>query len=416
MKIRGFWRYENGLLAMMFFTFGIVFLDRLAILYLMPFIAPDFGLNNLQIGILTGALALTWAASGFLIGSLADRSRGHKAVLITMITIFSLCSIGSGLASTFAVLLLARAIMGLSEGPVLPIAQSLMAAESSQSRRGFNMGFLQTSGSGLIGAVIGPPLVIGLANAVGWRWAFYIVGVPGLVIAAVLAVFLRAPRMESARTETAKPVTKNRLTLSQIIRQRNIWLCTLIACACMTWIFSMIVFLPIYLVQTKHFTTEEMSLIMMMTGVGTMVWGFVVPAISDRLGRRPTTMVFFLMALLGPLATIYMGHSVPMLAFALFIAYSVMGCPSLVMATIPAESLSTQYVATALGLIMGIGEVVGGVMAPIAAGAAADFFGPDAPFWVAFGGAAVAFLLAFAIVETAPAKIGLGMKPQASTI
>ena len=56
-------RYENTLVAILFFTWGTVFLDRMSGLYLAPFIAREFQLTNEQIGMLASALAITWAIS-----------------------------------------------------------------------------------------------------------------------------------------------------------------------------------------------------------------------------------------------------------------------------------------------------------------------------------------------------------------
>lgn len=61
----GFFTYENGLLALMCVTFGLVFVDRFALVYLSPFIVKDLGLNNTQVGMLVSALGITWAVLGY---------------------------------------------------------------------------------------------------------------------------------------------------------------------------------------------------------------------------------------------------------------------------------------------------------------------------------------------------------------
>jgi MFS family permease len=67
----------------------------------------------------------------------------------------------------------------LAEGPILPLSQTLMVEASTPSRRGLNMGLLQGSSAGLLGAVIAPPVIVALAVAYGWRTAFYLTCVPG---------------------------------------------------------------------------------------------------------------------------------------------------------------------------------------------------------------------------------------------
>jgi sugar phosphate permease len=64
---KGFFSYENGIVLLMALTFGCLFFDRLALNFLMPYVAKDLNLNNTQIGILAGALSLAWAYWAFCI-------------------------------------------------------------------------------------------------------------------------------------------------------------------------------------------------------------------------------------------------------------------------------------------------------------------------------------------------------------
>jgi MFS family permease len=74
-------RYESSLVAMLFVTWGTVFLDRMAQLYLAPYIAPEFNLSHEQIGLLASVLAITWAISTLFFGALSDRV-GRRPILI----------------------------------------------------------------------------------------------------------------------------------------------------------------------------------------------------------------------------------------------------------------------------------------------------------------------------------------------
>ena len=74
-------RYENRLVAILFFAWGTVFLGRMSPLYLVPYFAPEFHLSHEQVGTLASVLAITWAASTFVFGVLSDRV-GRKPVLV----------------------------------------------------------------------------------------------------------------------------------------------------------------------------------------------------------------------------------------------------------------------------------------------------------------------------------------------
>jgi sugar phosphate permease len=75
------------------------------------------------------------------------------------------------------------------------------------------------------------------------------------------------------------------------------------------------------------------------------------------------------------------------------------------MATIPSETIPARYIATAVGLSVGIGEVLGGVSAPAVAGSAADRYGLSAPLLIQAGCALIGALLALALKETAPRRL-----------
>ena len=73
------------------------------------------------------------------------------------------------------------------------------------------------------------------------------------------------------------------------------------------------------------------------------------------------------------------------------------------MATVPSESVDARHITTAMALVMGMGEVVGGVFSPTIAGWAADLAGLSAPLWIMMGLCVVAGVLALGMRETAPA-------------
>src|SRR3984885_9186068 len=108
--------YQIGLVALLSVNFGIVFFDRNALSFLMPFVLPDLGLNNTQVGMLASALSLTWACAAFGIGVVSDKTGSRKALLIIATLAFSICSFLSGIATSFAMLLAAGVPLGARGG------------------------------------------------------------------------------------------------------------------------------------------------------------------------------------------------------------------------------------------------------------------------------------------------------------
>jgi MFS family permease len=397
MNNKGFFSYENKLLILLSFIFGFVLFDRMALNFLVPFFEKELNLNNTQIGLLASLLALSWAISGFVIGRLSDKTGHRKKYLLIAVVIFSACSFISGLAASFAFLLVARVIMGFAEGPVLPLTQSIMADASTEKRRGFNMGFMQSFGSNLLGTVLAPVVLVKLALDFGWKNAFFIAGLPGLILALLGFIFIK----ETVSATKEKTVAK----ISDLLKYRNVWVAIILSCCMMTWMFAQITFLPKYLVAVKHFTEEDMGKTMGAFGVGAILWGAIVPALSDKFGRKPMVIFFFFMSMLMPLSVVFGGNDFGPVALLVLLGATTMGCFPIVLATIPSETVPHKYLAQTLGLIMGIGELVGGFAAPAIAGWSADAFGLNAPFFIAAGAVLIAAFVGFLLIETAPVKL-----------
>jgi MFS transporter, ACS family, hexuronate transporter len=187
--------YQALLTGLLSLNFGFVLFDRNAVSFLMPFIQPELGLNNTQVGLLSSGLALTWALSALGTGVLADRVGSRKAWLIGMTIVFSLCSFLSGMAASFLMLLGARLLMGLAEGGIMPVSQAMLASEIAPQHRGLAMGVAQGFFSSLMGSFVAPVVLVAFAAAYGWRESFFLAGVPGLLMALLMYWFIKAPRV-----------------------------------------------------------------------------------------------------------------------------------------------------------------------------------------------------------------------------
>jgi predicted MFS family arabinose efflux permease len=390
----------------MFFTYGFVMMDRLSIMYLFPFIAPDLKLNNSEIGMSVSILSICWAISGWVFSSISDIFGSKKKILVIFILLFSLASVSSGFATTFTSLLIARALMGIAEGPVLPIVSTSVIAGSTPSRRGFNMGVVQGA-TALLGTILAPLIVIAIAETSNWRNSFYILAIPGILIAFVLMKWMKEPVFSS----TVVRDVHHRPSLTdykKAFQHRNIWLCAIISIGFMTWLFAFTAFAPTFLVTTYKFTPGQTSLIMSSMGLGGFVWGVLLPKLSDRVGRKPIMIIFGFIAALTPIVLAELHTSYITLLFLTFFLSVAQGYAPLFMSVIPAESAPKEFVTTAMSMIIFIGEIVGGTIVPTAAGALADKVSMTAPFWMAAGGSFLVFLVSIALVETAPSKVEKG--------
>lgn len=400
-----FWTYENKLTGMFFFVIGIVFFDRLIINYLMPFIQEDLDLNNADIGLLAAAVSLTWALGSIVGGRLSDKVKSKRIYLVVLIVAFSVSSFFQGFVGTFTMLLSLRLLMGAFEGPIIPVTQSVLALESSERRRGFNLGFTMNTANGLFGSILAPLVIVAIATAFDWRTAFFFTVLPGLVIALFVFKLMREPEF-SAERQAEKTITKaeRKERFLAVLKNRNIILSIVMFSGFMVYLIALQVFAPVYLTGVKGLTPTTMSYIMAAFGLGTAVWGFVVPMISDRIGRKPTAIGFGFLSVLAPLSLLLIDNPFIM-APTIFLLAAGMGVGGMAMSVIPAESVNPLYVGLAVGLPVGIGEIVGGFINPLVTGALADQFGLGIALVISSGGALVATLFAFLLKETAPSKV-----------
>jgi MFS family permease len=405
MSQKGLWTYENGLLLILAVSFGFAFFDRNAVSYLSTYIVNDLKINNAQVGLLGAALSLSWAVSAVVVGRWSDSVGVRKPFLIGILLIFSVCSILSGLATSFYMLLVSRLIMGLAEGPMMPICLAILTAESSPHRRGLNIGIVQSLFSSLLGATIAPVVLVQLAIWFNWRVAFFLSGVPGIICALAIMRYVREPKPAPAVgmpiTSDAGPVVK-----SGIFSQRNIWLCASIACLMVSWLMLHQMFLPLFFTTIRHFTEQQGSWIMSATGLCATLSGFIAAGISDRIGRKPVVITACLLSLLTPLAALYFQGSIFMLTALMFIGWIGTAAFALFMAVIPGETLPVRYAATATGIVACMGEVAGGGL-QLVGGWIADLTTRAAPIQIAVVCALGGTILALFLKETAPIKTGV---------
>src|SRR5579864_396729 len=126
--------YEAGLVALVFLTWGTVFLDRTSLASLVPYIKHDLPLSHEQVGLLASALALAWAFASLIFGAMSDRV-GRRPILIPAVFAFSILSWLSGIVRTFGQLYLVRALMGAAEGPAWATITATVEESSAPERR-----------------------------------------------------------------------------------------------------------------------------------------------------------------------------------------------------------------------------------------------------------------------------------------
>jgi predicted MFS family arabinose efflux permease len=385
-----------------FFTWGTVFLARMSVLYLAPFIAPDLHLSHSQVGLLAATLAIAWAASGLILGAVSDRI-GRRPILIPAVFLFSILSWISGLMRSFAGLFMVRTAMGLAEGPTWPMMTAMIEAASAPKNRGRNIGIVVSAGA-LVGLALAPVLTTQIGARFGWRIAFFVVGLPGILLGFLIWKFVKEPiAVDPDSPHHAKPTLADYLSL---LRIPNMCLSCVGAAGFMTWLFVMHVFAPLYITEVTKRTATLAGLIIGAGGFGAFLWGWIFPWVSDRAGRKPVLIFLALISALAPLTfqVPYLIAHPLLMALSGFLANGGQAIAALVLVLVPSESVPMRLHATAIGLSTLVGEVVGAAFAPVFAGAVADRYGLAAPLWIASGGAVLVLVASLFLTETAPSR------------
>ncbi|MER2191714.1 MAG: MFS transporter [Solibacillus sp.] len=398
------WSYENTLVVIFFFAIGFVFFDRLAINYLFPMMSEDLGLNYTHLGLLGAALALTWSVSGPLGGFISDKVKSKKTMLAILVLAFSLISLLHGFAQSFAMLFVLRLLMGIVEGPLIPQTQSILAIESSERRRGFNLGFTMNTSNALFGSILAPVAIVALANQFDWHMAFYLTIIPGIIISAFIFMKVKNPDSQKFHSMHETKSTE-KVKVKDVLKNRNIILSIITFSLFMTTLMAFQIFAPTYFVQAKGLSSTTMSFVMAAFGVGYAIFGFAIPMLSEKIGRKPASILSAFALILVPISVVFV-ESVPLLMALLFIGAAGSGVIGMSMSVIPVESVPLRYSGLAVGLTIGIGELFGGFLNPMVNGALADQFGIQTPMFVAAGAAVIALVFTLFFKETAPSKVG----------
>ncbi len=187
------------------------FVDRYILGLLIEPIKADLGLTDSQIGYLLGlAFAIFYSVAGIPLGYLADRTRRTYLVAIGVF-VWSAATAASGLARNFWHLFIARMTVGAGEATLSPCTMSMISDSFPREKRGKPIAFYTAAlslGAGIASLVSAgvltwaksvPEISLPLVGAVApWQFTFIVVGVPGIIVAALMLT-IREPARQKSR-------------------------------------------------------------------------------------------------------------------------------------------------------------------------------------------------------------------------
>src|SRR5215471_19982293 len=360
--------------------------DRYVLPAVLPKIQADLGLTLTQAGLLGSSFLLVYAIATLPLGVWADRSI-RKNIVALCVGIWSMATVLTGFTRNFWQLFSVRSVLGIGEAGYAPASLSLLGDFFSKEKRARILSYW-SSGT-LVGAAIGFTLGGLVADTFGWRYAFFLVGLPGLV-----AAYLAWRMLEPARgafesnegsEEDAVAVQEHvsfgkgfRESLKKLRTIPTYWTLVVALVFSFFTIGGTSFWLPTYIVDSFHLSVGSAGLISgaVLVGsglIGTVAGGWLADIVQRRRpeGRLLVAACGFLIG--APLVLVaLLIHNLP-----LFVLVFIIAAISLNFCTGPLSAVIQDVIApvlraTAVGLSLLLAHLLGDAAAPFVIGAIAN--------------------------------------------
>lgn len=284
------------------------YVDRQVLAAVEPLIREYFGATQAEMGWLATAFLVSYMVFSPLFGWLGDRTSRWMLVAVGVI-LWSLASGGSGMATSVTILLLTRCCVGIGEAAYAPVAPTILSDLYPVAIRGRTLSwfYLAIPVGSALGYVVGGQIATlagGESNPDAWRWPFYAVVLPGLLLGA-WAFFMRDPRRGTPEAAAAR-TKKTRLADYLVLLRIRSYVLDCAGMTAMTFAIGGIGFwMPSYIYEFRLNKTVDLGKVNMIFGGITVVAGFVATLAGGMAGdalRKRFPGSYFLVSAAGLLA------------------------------------------------------------------------------------------------------------------
>ncbi len=324
-------RYRWTVLVMLTVVYTFNFIDRQILVILQEPIKADLGLSDAQLGLLTGfSFALVYVTAGIPIAWLADRAN-RRNIVAASLAFWSLMTALSGLVQNYGQLLAARLGVGVGEAGGSPPSHSMISDYFPPSSRGTALSFY--SMGIYIGVLFGFAAGGWIAENFGWRNAFFVIGIPGILYALAVLWVVKEPKRGQYDLAGVPAQSSLSETLAGLKRRPTFWYLS-VGCAFTAFIsYGNGNFMPSFLMRNHGMSLAEVGAILgLISGLsgatGTFLGGF----LADRLATRDMRWYVWI-PILGGLSSMIPAY------YTLFGANTTL----IVAAMIPSQILSALY-------------------------------------------------------------------------
>jgi sugar phosphate permease len=380
-------------LAMLVVAGVVNYIDRATLAVANPLIREELGLSIADMGYLLSAFLWAYAFAQLPTGAMVDRI-GPRILLALGLSLWSFAQLLGGLVQNFGQFFGARVLLGIGEAPQFPTGARVARDWFNQRDRGLATGIFNCASS--LGTAIAVPLLTFLMLSFGWRVMFVIMGVAGLVVAALWYLVYRNPhevaltaQENSYRTQGDPPGQRTKVTFREwklLFRFRTTWgmVFGYFGCIYLTWIYT--AWLPGYLEIERHMSvkyTGWAAAVPFACGVlGGVLGGYIADILLRRgvaplKSRRYPAAIALLGTAICTVAAAYVSSNALAIAFisvSLFLVYVTSTC---------AWALSSVAVPTnctaSIGAVQNFGGYLGGALAPTVTGLIVQHTGSFVP-------------------------------------
>ncbi len=247
------WRWI--VLFMVFLATGLNFLDRQVLSIVIIRIQEEFGMTDVEYGMINTSFLIGYGIMFTVAGRLID-TVGSKAGLAVSVGVWSIANCFHGFVNNFHQLLGSRLLLGLGEGGCFPGAAKTVSEWFSEKKRALANGI--AIGGSAIGAVISPPLTIYLSASYGWRWSFVIPGLIGVVWVIVWLMLPKPPKAVVPAGETMAPKPKA-MPFAAILRNKQALSFIVIRFLLDPVVYFIMFWVPKYLNEERHVSFERIG-------------------------------------------------------------------------------------------------------------------------------------------------------------
>jgi MFS family permease len=280
-------RYRWIVLALLVAIYSFNWLDRFIFIILMETIKEDLNLSNTQLGLLSGfVFSAVYSLMGLPIARLADRSNRRNIIVIGL-TFWSVMTVFCGFAQSFVQLAVARFGVGIGESSCSPSAYALISDFFSQRQRATAFAIY---GLGIYFGISGGLMLGGWINeAYGWRTAFLVAGIPGILLALIFWLVVEEPkRGQSDGKLAADDQPLSTAELFTYLRTRKVFAASAIGIGFFMFTGNAIeTWAPTFLIRVYGMSSGEVgSVLGTLSAFGGISGLLVTGLVADRLSKR----------------------------------------------------------------------------------------------------------------------------------